>query len=290
MMQKEASYYNKLKENQVQCFLCPHHCIIKQGKRGLCKVRKNIEGILVSEVYGQLSAINIDPIEKKPLYQFHPQGIILSVGSIGCNLFCDFCQNCDISQSSVDEYPYLKYYDAEDVVGIATNYHSNIGIAYTYNEPTVWYEFMYDIAREAKKKNMKNVMISNGFINRKPLEDILPFMDAFNIDLKAFTEHFYTKLTKSHLLPVLETLKTIRQNKKHLELTNLIIPGWNDDEITFTEMIKWIKNELGEETILHLSRYSPRYKLAINATPLETLNNLKIIARKNLKYVYLGNI
>ncbi len=289
-MQKEATYYKKLNDNQVQCYLCPHHCIINPEKRGLCKVRKNIEGTLVSEVYGQLSALNIDPIEKKPLYHFHPQSMILSIGSIGCNLFCDFCQNCDISQSSVDEYPYLKYYDAEDVVGIAMNYHSNIGIAYTYNEPTVWYEFMYDIAREAKKKNLKNVMVSNGFISQKPLEDILPLMDAFNVDLKAFTEHFYSKLTKSNLMPVLDTLKTIRQSNKHLELTNLVIPGWNDDEVIFSEMIKWIKNELGEETVLHLSRYSPRYKLTNKATPIETLNNLKNIAQKNLKYVYLGNV
>lgn len=287
---KEARHYKKLKDNKVQCELCPHYCTINEGKRGLCKVRKNVEGTLIAETYEKTSAINLDPIEKKPLYHFHPKQTIFSVGSIGCNLFCKFCQNHEISQSSPDEFGYLRTLSVEKLINMASDTPDNIGIAYTYNEPTVWYEYMYDIAREAKQHKLKNIAITNGFINQAPLKELLPFMDAFNIDLKAFTNEFYQKLSGGKLDPVLDTLKLIHHHNIHLEVTNLIIPGWNDNTENFRNMVRWIKDHLGAETVLHLSRYFPVYKLTIPSTPVETLKTLQNIALKELKYVYLGNI
>src|SRR3989304_4117712 len=184
---KEALFYNKLPDNKVACGLCPHNCIINEGKAGICRVRINKKGVLYTEVYGAVSALHTDPIEKKPLYHFYPGMQILSIGTIGCNLRCKFCQNADISQVSPDDYPNLKPYFPEDIVKMAFKVKDNLGIAFTYNEPSIYYEYMFDIAREAKANNLKNVMVSNGFINQKPLEKLINYIDAFNIDLKAFT-------------------------------------------------------------------------------------------------------
>ena len=287
---KEALYYQKTEDDKVQCFLCPHQCKISEGKRGICRVRKNVEGRLIAETYGKLIAINQDPIEKKPLYHFYPGSQILSVGSIGCSFHCDFCQNCDISQSSVDDSPFLKNYSIDDIVQTAANRRDNLGIAYTYNEPGVWYEFMLDTAKEAKKHDLKNVMVTNGFINQEPLAELLPYMDAFNVDLKAFREEFYRKYVKGRLEPVKESLKQIRASGKHLEVTNLVIPTLNDNASTFREMLQWIRDELGEHTVMHLSRYFPAYKMTIEGTPVLKLEEFYKIAREYLKFVYLGNV
>jgi len=289
MAEKEASYYLFLDDNKVRCMLCPHLCTINRGNSGICKVRYNNNGKLFTRIYNIVSAINIDPIEKKPLYHFYPGSKILSIGTIGCNLQCQFCQNSDISQVTENEFPFLRPYIINDLVKIAVNEKNNIGIAYTYNEPVVWFEFMLDIAKEAKKNNLLNVVVSNGYIMPQPLDELIPYIDAFNIDLKSFSEDFMKKYTHSTLKPVLDNLVKIKNNTKHLEITNLVIPTLNDNEAEFAGMVKWISENLGNDVPLHISRYFPRYKLYIDETPIETLERFYNIAQGFLKYVYIGN-
>ncbi len=203
---------------------------------------------------------------------------------------CSFCQNCDISQADVSRFPWLKDHSPEDIVRMAAGHNGNLGIAFTYNEPTISYEYMLDVARQANGMGMKTAMISNGFINADPLLELLPFMDAFNIDLKAFREDFYKIYTGAMLAPVLETLKILKEAGKHIEITCLIIPGLNDDREVFSEMIDWISSELGRYTVLHLSRYFPHHELTIDPTPVDTLRDLFTIANRKLHYVYLGNV
>lgn len=289
-MNTEALWYIPLPDEAVQCTLCPHNCILKEGKSGICRVRVNQGGKLFTQVNGFVSALNFDPIEKKPLYHFYPGATILSLGTYGCNLRCFFCQNCGISQTAAEpELPHM-YYTPEQIIQIALKRSENIGIAFTYNEPVVWFEYMYDIARLAKKAGLKTVMVTNGFINPEPLNSLLNYIDAFSVDLKAFTEEFYTKVTSSKLEPVKESLKQIRQAGKHLEVVNLIIPALNDDELTFETMINWIANELGRDTVLHISRYYPNYKLTTESTPVSSIRKFKSLAQKKLSYVYAGNI
>ena len=285
-----ALYYEKLKGQKVVCRLCPHECSLAEGKTGVCKVRTNVNGALMSENYGKLCSMRFDPIEKKPLYHFYPGSLIYSVGSVGCNLSCKFCQNWEISQTCVRDYPYLKEASPDKIVNLATVRGDNIGIAYTYNEPTVWFEFMLETARLAKERGLKNVAVTNGFINHKPLAELLPFMDAFNVDLKGFTEKFYKKISGASLKPVLDSIKLIKKNKKHLELTNLLITDLNDDENDFRRMLKWIAEEVGKETPLHISRYFPVYKLKNKATSVTTLLRFHKIAKEYLDHVYVGNI
>jgi len=289
-MNTEAQWYNPLAADAVQCTLCPHNCILKDGKAGICRVRINKGGKLITEVNGFVSAINFDPIEKKPLYHFYPASTILSLGTYGCNLRCFFCQNCGISQTAAEpELPHY-FYTPEQIVQVALKKPGNIGIAFTYNEPIVWFEYMYDIARLAKKAGLKTVMVTNGFINPAPLAALLEYMDAFSVDLKSFDEEFYRKVTSSRLQPVKETLKQISSAGKHLEVVNLVIPELNDDEDSFRAMTKWIADELGRETVFHISRYFPHHKLTTEATPVSSINKLKRIAEKELNFVYTGNI
>jgi len=285
---KEALYYTA-KTDYVQCTLCPHFCKIKEGKSGNCHVRKNIGRKLISESYNRICSINSDPIEKKPLYHFYPGKNILSIGSLGCNLHCKFCQNYEISQTSIKQYPYLKSADPSHLVDLALS-EDSVGIAYTYNEPTVWYEYMMDVAVLAHKQGLKNVMVTNGYINPKPLDELCKFIDAFSVDLKAFTNDFYKNLTSSSLQPVLDTLLQVNKSGKHLEITNLVIPNQNDDAFTFEKMASWIKKELGPDTVLHISRYYLTHKLDEPATPPETLENFYNIAKSYLHYVYIGNL
>lgn len=289
MNSTEANFYKKQKDDNVICYLCPHYCKIGKDNKGICGVRTNKEGELFSDVYGKVSALNIDPIEKKPLYHFHPGENILSIGSIGCNLKCKFCQNYDISQLRPGIEKRLHDITPENIVtSCKTN--NSFGIAYTYNEPTVWYEYMIDTARLAQKNGLKNIVVSNGYINEKPLEQLLKYIDAFNIDLKAFNDDFYKKYASAKLEPVKKTLISIKKSGKHLEITNLVIPGLNDDERSFRDMIDWISSDLGKDTVLHLSRYYPTFKMTIQGTPVETLNKLFDIAKSQLNHVYLGNI
>lgn len=287
---KEAQFYTSIQNQTLRCDLCPWYCILKPGQTGNCKVRSNENGILVTHVYNKVAAFGIDPIEKKPLYHFYPGKQILSIGEVGCNLHCSFCQNHRISQCFAEEFAGFQETTSTQLVAKALKTPRNIGIAFTYNEPFTFYEFMLETAQLAHENGLKNVVVSNGYINPEPLKNLLPAIDAFNIDLKAFTEEFYRKQTKGMLAPVLETLKIIAKSPAHLEITNLVIPELNDDEAEFEKMMIWIAAELGNDVPLHLSRYFPQYKLDIQPTSLKKLENLYALAKKYLQYVYLGNV
>ncbi len=286
----EALYWRKLPDRAVQCELCPRRCVLKPGQRGQCKVRENKDGKLYSLVYGKPCAVHIDPIEKKPFFHVAPSSSVFSIATVGCNLRCIFCQNWQISQTSPEE---TRYYDMEpaQTVDALTKSDSRI-IAYTYTEPTVFYEYMLDTARLIKQQGFFNTMHSCGYINPAPLKELLKYMDAINIDLKGFNEKFYRKMSSGRLEPVLETLKTIKQEGVWLEITNLIIPGANDDPEDIRKMCEWIKENLGEDTPLHFGRFFPNYKLMnLPPTPTETLERSRQIAlRAGLKYVYIGNL
>jgi pyruvate formate lyase activating enzyme len=259
------------------------------GKLGICKVRQNINNKLYTWNYNKVSALNFDPIEKKPLYHFFPGKQVLSIGGVGCNLKCSFCQNCDISQVDPTKFKFYKEISSEKIIEMMDVHSDNIGVAYTYNEPTIWAEFLIEIAEKVKARGKQNVMVTNGFIDPTPLKDLLGLIDGFNVDLKAFSEGFYKKQTSSSLTPVKESLKTISKSNAHLEITHLVIPNLNDDLEEFKTMVNWISGELGSDSVLHLSRYFPMYKLHENKTPLETLTRFYEIAKEKIDHVYLGN-
>jgi pyruvate formate lyase activating enzyme len=289
-MLKEARYYQKMKNNRVHCLLCPNSCILSEGQTGVCGVRKNIDGKLYSLVYNKPVAINIDPVEKKPLYHFYPGTKILSIATVGCNMRCNFCQNWEISQSRPNE---VKPYNMtpEQIIELAKNYNCK-SIAFTYTEPTVYYEYMLDIAKLAKKENLKTVMVTCGFINEKPFRELSKYLDATNIDLKGYSENFYSTYTTGKLQPVLNALKIAKDEGLHLEITNLVIPDANDDPNIIRNMCKWIVDSLGTNYPLHFSRFFPKYKL-LNRPPtaVKTLQEAKKIAEsEGIKYVYIGNI
>lgn len=289
----EASFYITLENGDVKCELCPHHCLIKPGHLGICKVRKNTDGTLYSMNYGVVSAATLDPIEKKPLYDFYPGSHIFSIGSVGCNLKCMFCQNWQIATACDEAVKNAEKNIAPEAIleaAVKLIPNGNIGVAYTYNEPTVWFEYMRDIAILVKKNNLKNVMVSNGYIEVKPLEILLGLIDAFNIDLKGYSNDFYRRLTKSEMDSVLRTLKIIAKNGNHLEIAYLVIPGENDDPKKFREIVEWMKENLGDRITLHIDRYFPNYKLKTPATSLESLYELGNIAKSILPKVRLGNI
>lgn len=287
---KEAMFYEKLENQRVHCFLCPHNCSISADGRGICGVRKNVDGTLYSLNYGEISSIGVDPIEKKPLHRFHPGTYILSVGSVGCNLKCPFCQNHSIAQvkpEGLNTY----YTESGDVVAKALSLKNqgNIGIAYTYNEPSIWYEFVYETAKKAKEKGLLNVLVTNGYISEEPLMQILPYIDAMNIDLKAFSHKFYKELVKGGLDEVKETIRRSAEHC-HVEITTLVIPGWNDSPEEMEEQSKWLAS-LSPDIPLHLSRYFPKYLMNDRPmTPLASLTELKKTADRHLRYVYLGNV
>ncbi len=275
-------------EDKIECLICPHLCKIAEGKTGICGVRRNKGESIELLTYGVLSGYSLDPVEKKPLYHFYPGTNILSLGSYGCNMHCDFCQNYTISQRVSSGY--VSKTDPEKIISDAHAALHNIGIAFTYNEPVIWFEFIRDVALKARKKKLRTVMVSNGYVNRDPLEEIISFTDAFNIDLKAFNNDFYRRLTGADLEPVKSSLKQIARSGKHLEITTLIIPGQNDDEKEMAVQIEWIAGELGKDIPFHLSRYFPMYKREDPSTPPETLKRLADIASKSLSYVYVGNM
>lgn len=282
---KEAMFYEKIEKGFVQCFLCPHHCRIAPGKAGTCRVRKNIEGKLYTVNYARLSSWGMDPIEKKPLYHFYPGSWIFSAGSFGCNFRCKFCQNWQIAQ--LTEVP-TEEVKAEELVEVAAKQRDNIGIAYTYNEPTIWYEYVIESAGLAKERGLKNVLVTNGFIEEKPLEEILPYVDAMNIDVKSYTENFYRDMTFGRLSPVKRTVE-IAHERCHVEITTLLIPGMNDGEDEVEALAKWLSS-LRKDIPLHLNRYFPNYKLDLPPTPVETIKRAREIAMKYLDYVYMGNV
>jgi pyruvate formate lyase activating enzyme len=282
---KEALFYETKEDLKVQCLLCPHNCLIPEGRQGFCGVRKNQEGKLFTLIYEEITSFALDPIEKKPLYHYHSGEHILSVGTKGCNLCCLFCQNWNISK---DLNATTEKVTSDFIVERAKQIGS-FGIAYTYNEPFIWYEFVLDTAKLAKSKGLENVLVTNGYVNLEPLKNIIPFIDAMNIDIKSIDEEFYINTCGGKLAPVLEVIKESNRHC-HIELTNLVIPGLNDKEENFIGLVDWIYDNLGDSVPLHFSRYFPCYKLDSPSTPIAALNKAKEIAKKKLKFVYLGNV
>lgn len=270
--------------------ICPKSCRIQDRKRGFCRVRENQDGKLFSLVYGRPSSAGIDPIEKKPLYHFHPGSLTYSISTVGCNFACQHCLNWQISQASPEDLPSIDM-PPEKVVENAVKEGCKI-IAFTYIEPVMFYEYMLDIIKSAKKEKLKTVIVTNGFVNPEPAKKLYSKLDAANVDIKGFTEEFYRKICAGELEPVLDTLKIIKKQDCWLEMTNLIIPTLNDDLTKIKEMCEWIKTNLSDSTPLHFSRFFPHYKLTgLPPTPINTLQNAYKIAKDiGLKFVYLGNI
>jgi pyruvate formate lyase activating enzyme len=289
----EAYLYKPLNEKKVKCNLCNHRCVIKNGRRGICGVRENQEGTLKTLVYGKLIASNIDPIEKKPLFHFFPGSLSYSIATVGCNFKCLFCQNADIAQMPSDHDGMIMgdFVTPEDIVNAAEKGNCK-SIAYTYTEPTVYFEFAYDTAKIAHKKGIRNVFITNGYMTSEALEMISPYLDAANVDLKAFNEKFYKEICNAKLEHVKETLKLMKSLGIFVEVTTLLIPGLNDDKHELEMLAEFIVNSLGSETPWHISRFHPTYKLLDRpSTPLETLVMAREIGIKSgLKYVYTGNV
>ena len=285
----ECRYY-KSSGGTVECLLCPHHCRIADGKTGICRSRRNLNGRLVSDVYGKPCALAIDPIEKKPLYHFHPGTKCLSIACTGCNFRCLNCQNHDISQAAPTDADHYRL-TPEEVVAFCLKHHCP-GIAYTYTEPLTYIEYITDCARLAHEAGLWNILVTAGYVCQEPLADLLPFLDAANIDLKSFSDDIYRKVSGGHLQPVLDTILAMRDAGVWIEITNLVIPGINDDMQMIRQMCRWLADNQLAEAPLHFSRFFPRYKMQdIQPTPLHTLQSAKRIAEEEgMKYVYLGNV
>lgn len=285
---KEALFWKKKDDgDKVQCLLCPQQCVIAAGRTGFCRVRRNDGGNLYTMNYGRVSSYGIDPIEKKPLYHFYPGTLIFSAGTVGCNLRCGFCQNWQIAHGdpgTVDITP-------ERLVEVAGEEHHgrrSIGIAYTYSEPLMWYEYVLETAQLARQAGLKNVLVTNGFINEDPLMKLLPHIDAMNIDVKGFNDEYYNKTCVGELHPVLRTVERVYQ-KCHVEITTLLVTGLNDSPEEIEGLANWLAG-LNKNIPLHFSRYFPNYKMELTPTPLATMEMAREIAGRKLNYVYLGNV
>jgi len=294
MAMHEALLYKKI-GNKVKCELCNHGCIIDEKKQGICGVRENVNGKLYTLTYGKVIAENIDPIEKKPLYNFLPGTFSLSISAAGCNFGCLHCQNSEISQINKerpeDVEIFGKELSSEKIIQHALE-NNCPSISYTYTEPTVFLEYALDCMKLAHEKGLKNVWVSNGYMTKEALDLVSPYLDAINVDLKAFTEKFYQEVCGARLGPVLNNLKEIKKRKIHLEVTTLVIPGKNDSEKELKDIAEFIKKELGEDVPWHVSRFFPYYKMNnISRTPIEKVQQAVEIGKKvGLKYVYAGNI
>jgi len=293
---REAIFYTKLKDNFVRCDTCNQRCIIKDGDRGFCGVRKNENGKLILLVYGKAIAINVDPIEKKPLFHFLPGSNALSFGTVGCNFECSFCQNWTISQAPKEKF----FWHGENIgkewlpAKIITDALKQDcqSIAYTYNEPTVFLEYALDTMKLAHEVKLKNIWVSNGYMSPETLSLILPYLDAINIDLKSFSEKFYQEYCGAKFLPVLENIKKIKKAGVWLELTTLLIPNLNDSTPELKKIANFIVNDVGKDTPWHISRFYPAYKMnALETTDAKLIDKaVKIGKDAGLKYVYAGNL
>jgi len=286
----EAMFYKKIDGQDVQCLLCPRECLIPDGKRGFCRNRENRGGALYTLVYGKPAVVDIGPIEKAPLYHFFPGHFRLCITCASCSLRCKHCQNWHLSQKNFEELDHYSYSPSEIVQQAKKQGLSSV--SFTYTEPTVYYEYLYDVSALAKGAGIKTSIVSNGYIKREPLLKLLKVLDAVKIDLKGFSEEFYKEICSASLKPVLESLKTVKSANVWLEVVNLIIPALNDDPRMIDEMCQWIKENLGVDTPLHFTRFHPDYKLThLSPTPVSPLDQAYDIAKKNgLRYVYVGNV
>lgn len=282
MNMKEAKFYSKLNGDKILCETCPRGCIIPENKYGFCRAYYNKSGRLYNVLYGEIASLALDPIEKKPLFHFYPGSKILSVGTNGCNLRCQFCQNWELVEGNNQ----TNNVSPEILLDLAKEYDS-IGIAFTYNEPTISYEFVYDTFKLFKEQGLKTALVTNGYINEKPLLNLLPLVDALNIDLKSTKSEFYKKICKGNVEPVKRSIELSHEHS-FVEVTNLIIPSLNDTKEEFFELRDFIAN-ISPDIPLHLSRYFPNYKMKIPKTPIETLLVAFDIMREKLNYVYIGN-
>jgi pyruvate formate lyase activating enzyme len=286
-----ARYWRAQPDGRLLCTLCPRYCRIGEGQAGFCYIRQNRGGRLVQAGYGRSTGFAIDPIEKKPLNHFYPGTSVLSFGTAGCNLGCKFCQNWDISKAKLDERG-LAANTPDEVAGLALR-EGAPSIAYTYNDPVIWAEYVIDVAHAARARGLKNVLVTAGYVTDEARPELYAEADAANVDLKAFSEDFYRKVTASHLEPVLETLKWIRQKSDTwLEVTTLLIPGLNDGDDELRRMAAWFFANLGPDVPLHFTAFHPDFKLTdVPATPPETLRRARAIAKAaGLRYVYVGNV
>lgn len=288
---QEALWWETIDDGRIRCYLCPRDCKMAEGQAGFCFIRKNEGGKLVTLGYGHPAAIQIDPIEKKPLSHFYPGTSVFSMGTAGCNMGCFFCQNWDISKAKSDQVRSVEL-SPEEVCANAIRYHSP-SLAFTYNEPSIWGEYVIDISKVAHQLGLKTVMVTNGYITEEAFYDVYQHIDAANVDLKAFTENFYGKITLSHMQPVLETLKRLKnETNVWFEITTLLIPTLNDGPDEIKELTDWIYDNLGDSIPLHFTAFHPDFKLTNKpATPKETLDMARTIALdRGLKFVYVGNV
>jgi len=286
-----TKYWHKLEDGRIQCDLCPRFCKLHAGQRGLCFVRENLGDEIVLTTYGRSSGYCIDPIEKKPLNHFLPGTPVLSFGTAGCNLACKFCQNWDISKSR--EIHTLTDAASPELIARAAQQLDCRSVAYTYNDPVIFHEYAVDVAQACHEKGIKSVAVTAGYVCPEPRVEFYRHMDAANVDLKAFTEDFYHKITGSHLAPVLETLEYIKhETDVWLELTTLLIPGKNDSEKELNEMTAWVVDKLGPDVPMHFSAFHPDWKMQdVPSTPKETLVRAREIAINNgVRYAYTGNV
>ena len=279
-----AKYYKKINEKKIKCNLCPKSCIISKDQTGFCGIRKNKENKLIPLGYNKISSISIDPIEKKPLFHFYPNTNTLSIGGYGCNLDCDFCQNWQIARSNVKNDYIMK---SDKIIKKAITNNIEI-ISYTYNEPLINYEFIFETMKKSKKNNLKNVIVSNGYINKEPLSKISKYIDGANIDIKG-NKDFYKKYTKSTLEPVLNSIKLLKKEGVWLEITFLLIEGLNDQKEFLKELKEFIIS-IDKNIPLHINRYFPQYKFKKSKTSEKRMKEVKKYFDKDLNYVYLGNI
>jgi len=287
---REAGYYEKLDHKQIRCTLCPRECVIDDRERGYCGVRENLEGIYYTLVYGRACTYHIDPVEKKPLYHFLPGSLSFSIAAAGCNMNCRFCQNWQISQVTPEQVRSIDLPPASVVKNASA--HNCASIAYTYSEPTVFYEYMYDTAEEGRSNNIKSVVITAAYINQKPLQELCKKVDAVKIDLKSFSDKYYKEIVNGELKPVLDALVTIKKSGVWNEIVYLVVPTLNDSEQEIRDLCRWIQSNLGRNVPIHFTRFHPQYLLKnLPPTPLSTLERCKAIAdSEGLNYVYLGNV
>ncbi len=281
---REALFFEEVDDDTIRCELCPHHCILKPNQVGICKVRKNVRGVLYSLNYGMVSAAAMDPIEKKPFFHFHPGESIFSVGSWGCNMSCPFCQNWEISQ----EKPRLRTFSPTQLVSIAQG-NDSFGIAYTYSEPVVWFEYVLDCARNALKEGLANVIITNGYIEEQPFRLLTQYFSAMNVDLKSFNKEYYHRVLHGERDVVMKNIEFAHQSGVHIEVTTLIVPQDNDSEKEIDELASWL-SDVDRSIPLHLSRYYPNYKYDRPPTEPEKMEKLYEIAKEHLDFVYVGNL